>query len=75
MPQLQNQPVDSEPVSRVPKISISMTVNDHAKKLSVPAWTALLDLLRGPLELTGTEKGCDHGQCGATQPKGLEPAA
>lgn len=28
-------------------------------------WVTLLDLLRGPLDLCGTKKGCDHGQCGA----------
>jgi xanthine dehydrogenase iron-sulfur cluster and FAD-binding subunit A len=75
MPHLQNQTVGSEPVSRVPEVSISMTRNGHAKKRGVPAWTTLLDLLRGPLELTGTKKGCDHGQCGATQPEALETAA
>jgi len=33
--------------------------------LSVAPWTSLLDLLREHLDLTGTKKGCDHGQCGA----------
>jgi xanthine dehydrogenase YagT iron-sulfur-binding subunit len=31
----------------------------------VAPWTTLLDALRDHLDLTGTKKGCDHGQCGA----------
>ena len=34
-------------------------------QLEVAPWTALVDLLRDDLHLTGTKKGCDHGQCGA----------
>ena len=33
--------------------------------MSVAPWTTLLDALRDHLDLTGTKKGCDHGQCGA----------
>jgi len=46
-------------------ISISLAVNGTTYDLQVPAWTTLLDLLRDRLGLTGTKKGCDHGQCGA----------
>lgn len=45
--------------------SISLTVNGHQKELSVLPWVTLLDALRQRLDLTGTKKGCDHGQCGA----------
>ncbi|WP_247236785.1 (2Fe-2S)-binding protein [Telluribacter sp. SYSU D00476] len=44
---------------------ITLTINGTSKQLEVEVWTSLLDLLREPLDLTGTKKGCDHGQCGA----------
>jgi xanthine dehydrogenase YagT iron-sulfur-binding subunit len=47
-------------------LSISLTVNGAARKVALddPRVT-LLDLLRERLDLTGTKKGCDRGQCGA----------
>src|SRR4051794_33686725 len=47
------------------KIPVALTVNGASKQLSVAPWTTLLDALRDHLDLTGTKKGCDHGQCGA----------
>jgi xanthine dehydrogenase YagT iron-sulfur-binding subunit len=47
------------------KIAVSLTVNGIATQLTVAPWTTLLDALRDHLDLTGTKKGCDHGQCGA----------
>src|SRR5678809_962987 len=47
------------------KSAITLTVNGAKKQLEVAPWTTLLDLLREYLDLTGTKKGCDHGQCGA----------
>jgi xanthine dehydrogenase YagT iron-sulfur-binding subunit len=47
------------------KLSVSLTVNGVPARLSVAPWTTLLDALRERLDLTGTKKGCDHGQCGA----------
>jgi xanthine dehydrogenase YagT iron-sulfur-binding subunit len=47
------------------KISISVTVNGARRQFAVAPWTTLLDALRDHLDLTGTKKGCDHGQCGA----------
>jgi xanthine dehydrogenase YagT iron-sulfur-binding subunit len=47
------------------KISVTLTVNGTNRQLRVAAWTSLLDALRDHLQLTGTKKGCDHGQCGA----------
>ncbi|MGB7915223.1 MAG: (2Fe-2S)-binding protein [Rhodomicrobium sp.] len=42
-----------------------MTVNGVPIQREVAPWTTLLDFLRDNLDLTGTKKGCDHGQCGA----------
>ncbi|GAN77764.1 (2Fe-2S)-binding protein [Acidisphaera rubrifaciens] len=46
-------------------VAITLTVNGREHRLEVEPWTTLLDLLRERLGLTGTKKGCDHGQCGA----------
>ena len=46
-------------------LSIELTINREARHLQVAPWTSLLDLLREDLGLTGTKKGCDHGQCGS----------
>lgn len=45
--------------------TISLTINGRRLSLQVEAWVTLLDLLRERLDLIGTKKGCDHGQCGA----------
>ena len=42
-----------------------LTVNGKPRTLDLPPWVSLLDALRDHLHLTGTKKGCDHGQCGA----------
>jgi xanthine dehydrogenase YagT iron-sulfur-binding subunit len=47
------------------KIPVTLSVNGKPVKLLVAPWTTLLDALRDHLNLTGTKKGCDHGQCGA----------
>jgi xanthine dehydrogenase YagT iron-sulfur-binding subunit len=47
------------------KIPVTLNVNGKRVQLSLAPWTTLLDALRDHLDLTGTKKGCDHGQCGA----------
>ena len=45
--------------------AISLTLNGQPRQLQVQPWLTLLDLLRDQLDLVGSKKGCDHGQCGA----------
>jgi xanthine dehydrogenase YagT iron-sulfur-binding subunit len=47
------------------KIAVALIVNGVRRQLNILPWTTLLDALRDHLNLTGTKKGCDHGQCGA----------
>ena len=44
---------------------VSFSVNGESRALELDTRTTLLDALREHLHLTGTKKGCDHGQCGA----------
>jgi xanthine dehydrogenase YagT iron-sulfur-binding subunit len=46
-------------------LNTTITVNGKARALDVDTRMTLLDALREALHLTGTKKGCDHGQCGA----------
>jgi xanthine dehydrogenase YagT iron-sulfur-binding subunit len=46
-------------------MTVMLHVNGVAHRLTIAPWTTLLDTLRIHLRLTGTKKGCDHGQCGA----------
>ncbi|MEZ2441023.1 2Fe-2S iron-sulfur cluster-binding protein [Chitinophaga sp. RCC_12] len=47
------------------KMPVSMEINGKKVQVTVEPRVTLLDLLREQLDLTGTKKGCDHGQCGA----------
>lgn len=57
---------DREPAMSTGTTSrVTLQINGQARSVDVDTRTTLLDLLREQLQLTGTKKGCDHGQCGA----------
>lgn len=61
-------PVNDLPVYAGPlmnEVKVNLMINDLMKPLTIDSRTSLLDTLRERLALTGTKKGCDHGQCGA----------
>jgi xanthine dehydrogenase YagT iron-sulfur-binding subunit len=66
LPQLVAAQTSREAVQSAPHTSnITLIVNQKPQQLAVDTRTTLLDVLREYLDLTGSKKGCDHGQCGA----------
>jgi xanthine dehydrogenase YagT iron-sulfur-binding subunit len=65
MGQHDTRTVGTGPAAVPGRTGIMLKLNGVARQLDVVPWTTLLDGLREYLGLTGTKKGCDHGQCGA----------
>jgi xanthine dehydrogenase YagT iron-sulfur-binding subunit len=59
------RPAKAAPMQGSDLLTITLRVNGRAERLSIDPRVTLLDALRNQLQLTGTKKGCDHGQCGA----------
>ncbi len=56
---------DEKAAALFEQVPLAIRVNGTSHRLSIEPRVTLLDLLREQLALTGTKKGCDHGQCGA----------
>jgi xanthine dehydrogenase YagT iron-sulfur-binding subunit len=56
---------DESPVRQTTSTNVSLVVNGERRELELDNRTSLLDAMREHLHLTGSKKGCDHGQCGA----------
>jgi len=60
-----NPEADMAASSAIYNTTVNVTINGKVHNLTLDTRVTLLDLLRERLSMTGTKKGCDHGQCGA----------
>src|SRR5687768_14665208 len=59
------KPAVTRPKVEGQRLPVHLNINGKNHLLHLEPWTSLLDVLREHLDLTGTKRGCDHGQCGA----------
>jgi xanthine dehydrogenase YagT iron-sulfur-binding subunit len=59
------EPLGAPVATLAPMQPVTLHINGQDHTIQIAPWTTLLDALREYLDLTGTKKGCDHGQCGA----------
>lgn len=64
-PSARSAPSGTENVAASSAVSVTLTINGTAHALTLDPRSTLLDVLRDQLDLTGSKKGCDQGQCGA----------
>jgi len=64
LPQVASAATSAESTA-IHTVPVSITINNQPQQLTLDTRATLLDTLREHLDLTGTKKGCDHGQCGA----------
>jgi xanthine dehydrogenase YagT iron-sulfur-binding subunit len=57
--------INARSAAQLNSVELTLRINGTEKRLRVDSRVSLLDALRERLGLTGTKKGCDHGQCGA----------
>jgi len=60
-----NTSVPTSELSLIQPVNVTMMVNGGKQSLTIDSRVTLLDALREKLQMPGTKKGCDHGQCGA----------
>lgn len=60
-----NNGLDEKVAAAFEQMPLQVNINGTMRQVSIEPRVTLLDLLREQLHLTGTKKGCDHGQCGA----------
>ncbi|RZL06613.1 MAG: 2Fe-2S iron-sulfur cluster binding domain-containing protein [Hymenobacter sp.] len=59
------EPLEKTANAIAPTQAVTLNVNGQDQTIQIAPWTTLLDALREYMDMTGTKKGCDHGQCGA----------
>ncbi|MCT7376787.1 (2Fe-2S)-binding protein [Chelativorans salis] len=64
-PAMAQETTPAAPAAFLPRVLVSFAVNGVTQDIDLDPRTSLLDALRETIGLTGTKKGCDHGQCGA----------